>query len=290
MKNPLRALAFALGLLPALAVAQQQTLPANTVVGRLGIGPGPSQAIPFANLATQLQQVNGAAVAPLFSLASTPTVASGGFGCPASSTFSVVTTGGAGTKTVLSVSTNSSGTITAVNSIVSNGAWTVTPSALDPITPFSASCAITPTLNLSFLGPTPGDAIIMGTGKNQLVDAGAPPVLKTANAITNTLLAQMPANTVKCNPTGSAANAQDCPKPWVLVTDQPFGAKCDSSTDDTIAIQAAINSLPNDGGIVLFPVQNCKISSTLMLGNGTSSTLSTKRGVILRGMGIPNTP
>lgn len=43
---------LALGLIAAPAAAQvpnfPQTLPANTVVGRLGIGPGPAQAIPFA--------------------------------------------------------------------------------------------------------------------------------------------------------------------------------------------------------------------------------------------------
>lgn len=48
----LRALAFALGLIATPVAAQvpnwPQTLPANTVVGRLGVGPGPAQAIPFA--------------------------------------------------------------------------------------------------------------------------------------------------------------------------------------------------------------------------------------------------
>jgi len=44
-----------LGLLATLALgssaeSQQQTLPASTVVGRLGIGPGPAQAIPFSTL------------------------------------------------------------------------------------------------------------------------------------------------------------------------------------------------------------------------------------------------
>lgn len=54
MKHTFRAIAFALGLLPAIAPAQvpnfPQTLPANTVVGRLGIGPGPSQAIPITTI------------------------------------------------------------------------------------------------------------------------------------------------------------------------------------------------------------------------------------------------
>lgn len=48
-----------IGLLAMLALdspvtAQQQTLPASTVVGRLGIGPGPAQAIPFSTLSSVL--------------------------------------------------------------------------------------------------------------------------------------------------------------------------------------------------------------------------------------------
>jgi hypothetical protein len=53
---------FILGLLALLALgstAGTQTLPANTVVGRLSIGPGPAQAIPFSTLAANLS------VAPL---------------------------------------------------------------------------------------------------------------------------------------------------------------------------------------------------------------------------------
>lgn len=56
--NKLRALAFAAALLPATAAAQvpqyPQTLPPNTVVGRLGSGSGPAQAIPFATLSSRL--------------------------------------------------------------------------------------------------------------------------------------------------------------------------------------------------------------------------------------------
>ena len=38
-----------------------------------------------------------------------------------------------------------------------------------------------------------------------------PGIPVVTNSITNSLLAQMPANTVKCNPTAATANAQDCP-------------------------------------------------------------------------------
>ena len=56
MKKHLLALAALAFATPVLAQVPSfpQTLPANTVVGRLGIGPGPSQAIPFAVLTSNL--------------------------------------------------------------------------------------------------------------------------------------------------------------------------------------------------------------------------------------------
>lgn len=61
MKRILRALAFAAALLPGIAAAQvpqfPQTLPGSTVIGRLGTQPGPSQAIPFPVLLSQLLQL-----------------------------------------------------------------------------------------------------------------------------------------------------------------------------------------------------------------------------------------
>lgn len=64
-----------------------------------------------------------------------------------------------------------------------------------------------------------------------------------------------------------------------------FGAKGDSSTDDTTAIQAAINSLPSGGGTILFPPAVYRISTTLNIGNGTTSSVSTTNGVKLVGQG-----
>ena len=91
-----------------------------------------------------------------------------------------------------------------------------------------------------------------------------------------------------------AANLQPATKQYVdavRVNVKNFGAVGDGVADDTSAIQAAINSLPNDGGIVIFPAgRNYKITSSLNIGNGTASAVSTRRGVILRGDGVPNTP
>lgn len=60
-------LAILAGFLPTLAAAQTQpqTLPANTVLGRLGIGAGPVQAIPFSQLGPNLITNYLAVTAPL---------------------------------------------------------------------------------------------------------------------------------------------------------------------------------------------------------------------------------
>lgn len=64
-----------------------------------------------------------------------------------------------------------------------------------------------------------------------------------------------------------------------------FGATGNGTTDDTAAIQAAISSLPSTGGVLNFPSLNYKISSTLTIGNGSSSAASTTNAVFLVGNG-----
>ncbi|MDB5616600.1 hypothetical protein [Tardiphaga sp.] len=73
MSNPIKTLVAFVAMLPALAAAQgvpsyPQNLPPNSVVGRLGVGPGPSQAIPF----SQLQQILGKNTVPNSQLAQSP--------------------------------------------------------------------------------------------------------------------------------------------------------------------------------------------------------------------------
>jgi hypothetical protein len=75
-RNIARLLALFIALQPALVAAQgfPQTLPPNTVVGRSGVGPGPAQAIPFAQLSqfmfgqipnnTVLGNISGGAAVP----------------------------------------------------------------------------------------------------------------------------------------------------------------------------------------------------------------------------------
>jgi hypothetical protein len=59
---------------------------------------------------------------------------------------------------------------------------------------------------------------------------------------------------------------------WLEVT--ALGAKCNGSTDDTMAIQSAIDTVWTNGGIVLFPAETC-----------VASNLIWRQGVVLRGAG-----
>lgn len=64
-----------------------------------------------------------------------------------------------------------------------------------------------------------------------------------------------------------------------------YGAVGDGVTDDTTAIQTAIDAAEaSNGGIVYFPRGNYKISSTLTVGDGTSTSISTSHYISLEGV------
>lgn len=63
--------------------------------------------------------------------------------------------------------------------------------------------------------------------------------------------------------------------PFVNVKDPAYGAVGDGVTDDTAAIQAAIDALPSTGGTVFFPVGTYKVTARLLI--------QTKTGVRLLG-------
>ena len=65
-----------------------------------------------------------------------------------------------------------------------------------------------------------------------------------------------------------------------------FGAKGDGKTDDSDAIQAAVDSLPARGGTVRIPGGTYVVSKTINIGNGNAeNNWSTKHGVALVGNG-----
>jgi hypothetical protein len=67
------------------------------------------------------------------------------------------------------------------------------------------------------------------------------------------------------------------------VTVQDFGAVGDGVTDDTAAIQNAIDSLPPAGGTIIFEVGTYLVTSTIEIGDGTNGSISTKSGIVLIG-------
>ena len=70
-----------------------------------------------------------------------------------------------------------------------------------------------------------------------------------------------------------------------------FGATGNGVTDDTTNIQKAITACGvAGGGFVDFPPGNYAISAALNIGNGTSASVSTVSGIVLRGSGVPISP
>lgn len=93
------------------------------------------------------------------------------------------------------------------------------------------------------------------------------------------------------NPSGPLAtvrarlDAMDARVATVNVKDPVYGALGDGATDDTAAIQAAINALPARGGTVYFPPGDYRVSAALTFpaANVVSGIIETP--IILRGAG-----
>lgn len=65
-----------------------------------------------------------------------------------------------------------------------------------------------------------------------------------------------------------------------------FGAKGDGEHDDTVAIQATIDALPDNGGTITVPGGVYSLSKTIQVGTGNAGdTISTRSGVKLVGAG-----
>jgi hypothetical protein len=72
---------------------------------------------------------------------------------------------------------------------------------------------------------------------------------------------------------------------FVNVKDPPYNATGDGTTDDTTAIQAAINALPARGGTVYFPPGDYRISAALTFPTPTPVSGIYECPIVLRGAG-----
>lgn len=149
--------------------------------------------------------------------------------------------------------------------------------------------------------PATGQPIIQPNVPSGSIPAGSiTGSLIASGTVANSNLSNMAAGTAKCRPLGASTGVpEDCSYRIISITDAPYSADPTGVADSTTAIQNAINALPVNGGIVQFPPGNYKISSTLTVGNGSSSVASTRYGVILQAAcgitipffnGFPSTP
>jgi len=76
----------------------------------------------------------------------------------------------------------------------------------------------------------------------------------------------------------------------ISVTDPAYGADPTGVADSAPAIAAAILALPVYGGDIIFPCGTYKITTSILLGNGSGSAVSTRSGIRLIGVGTAIVP
>ena len=125
------------------------------------------------------------------------------------------------------------------------------------------------------------DAIVILKGYHEVGDGGGGTFYFDAAST------KEPDGALVIKPTAATENGRfirDCEQGYVNV--KWFGAKGNGMTDDTKAIQAAIDSLGTGGGTVVLPGGNYPITSTLNIGDGDSGEkISSKNGIKFIGTG-----
>jgi hypothetical protein len=178
----------------ALAQVPQfpQNLPASTVIGRLGIGPGPSQAITFSQLAGQLSAVGNYVKGPASStIGHFATFNSVGGTLLADHTIQGSDLPNPSASTLGGVQSSTCSSHNWFSSLSTGGVFGCSQPSFADLTS-SLACSQAPALT--------GDAT---------TSAGSCATTIAANAVTNAKMAQAGAATLKGNPTAGTANLQD---------------------------------------------------------------------------------
>jgi len=271
MKQIIKSIVLFAALLPTLAVAQvtnyPQTLPPNTVVGRLGVGPGPSQAIPIATVISKGATANANTV-----------LAGPASGVSAGATFRSLI----GADLPLPT-TSSLGGIQAIapishqwlNSISASGVPQLSQPACADISNAAASCAIDTTQANNITGGT--------------LPAARLPQIANAHLLANATGSTTNAQDTTLSALFGLACASSVGQAWIQLTGgwgctslgqlnaKWFGATGNGSTDDTTALQNWINACQTSGVVCFLDgSSNCYV---------TSSTLNVTSALQIAGMG-----
>ncbi|MGI9072221.1 MAG: glycosyl hydrolase family 28-related protein [Bryobacteraceae bacterium] len=144
-----------------------------------------------------------------------------------------------------------SGTNTTLNGIIGSGAGLSTTGSGSIAATTAAALAATPSA-------CPQGQYATG------ISANGTPICGMPSGSVASIFTQSSTSLGKIGSSGAPASFQiSGPSPWIDV--KTYGATGNGSTDDTAAIQSAINKLPPSGGTILFPC------GTYLIGEGSSN-------------------
>ena len=111
----------------------------------------------------------------------------------------------------------------------------------------------------------PGIIQVNGTSGGEIIQANAQTTSQLTFALGNTFLLMFDGANFRVYPLGASG-------PAIVPTNPMFGAKCDGVTDDSAAIQAALQYTQTNGLKLAFPTATCVIH-TAITGNGGPVTI-----------------
>lgn len=312
----LATLALLAGLAPA---ASQQTLPANTVLGRLGIGPGPAQAIPFSVLTGNLvlsvltgdctvsaaniitcTRINGTAVTT--SVTSARLIG----GATASSTMTIDSTSGAGTTDTIRFRTASQNVVGTFEPPVTP----LVPTAGSPPYPLilrtGTACAGSAVYTTPGIGPAPSNGQLFLCADQATSAAGNFSGLFAVSANSGTRfnaavtgIGVMPAGTTGGNAWGGQFTAFGAGNAAGIL--QGANIETDYSTGTVTAIALTLKLGDSAGGVTVnagnsyinmladtgkTPVTGLRFQSTAFTSTNTQNVLNVEGGSAVNGINL----
>lgn len=281
MRQIFKALAFIAGIIPAIAAAQQfNTLPPNTVIGRLGTSAGPAQALPLSSVFStsvfdQLSTTPGAipyrgpgswtALAPstglLFNNGTTPSYLSLPLG---------ISNGGTGQTTAAAARASSSLNI---DQYTGHGDSSYTILSTDRTVGTTAALTAARTWTLPAASSLNAGQTIMIA--DYFGGASATHALTIQRSGSDTINGATSATIASAY--GRIELRSDGVSKWsvssitqTLVSILSYGARCDGATDDSTAIQSWLTALPTAGHGYIPPGLTCLTSGIITVPTGAS--------------------